>query len=237
MDGGESRTDVAIARMFDELKYQSEINQSAFFKYASQYVKGVGRYLDTNEQLRVLDLMHKRGDIILKKQQRHNNASSGFSLIEGEDSELTQSLMTTDYIVDVTATKWPLSADDQKPNTGHIARLNFRDGTVSIAIDDSRYKSIASLSDGHKPFRLLEALFSKPVGVMIPSADIFNSKENLKQIISKSHLDYLLPFLDETAFPYSVSRKEQEIRMTPSELNIFLSKINEKYRNNFAEYL
>ena len=180
MDGGESRTDTAIARMFNELRYQSDINQSVIFKYAPQYVKGVGRYLDNAEQLRVLELMHKRGDISLKKQKRHNNASSGFSLIEGEDSSLTQSLMTTDYIVDATSTVWPqVSTDKQTANTGYIARINFRDGTLSMAINGGDYKTIANLHDGRKPFQLLEALFNKPVGVSVPSADIFIKKKIL----------------------------------------------------------
>ena len=46
-----------------------------------------------------------------------------------------------------------------------------------------------------------------------------------------------MSFLDERVLPYNISRKESDIEITPSELKILLSKINEKYRNNFSEYL
>lgn len=234
MNGGESRTDISIARMFDELKYQSEIKQSSSFPYTTQYVKGVGRYLDTNEQHNILKLMDARGLIRLYIQQRHNNASSGFALIEGEESETTQSLMSTEYVVDVSKVTWPQATNEQ---VSHTARLNFRDGTVSIGIDGGEFKIAGSVSGGLGSYRLLEGLFSKSVGVVVPSADIFDKRTNLRQIITKNNLDYVIPFLDETALPYAISRSKQEIELTSDELKTLLSKLTEKYRNNFIEYL
>lgn len=236
MDGGESRTEIAIAHMLEELKYQSEINESPVFEYAVQYVKGIGRYLDASEQSKVLKVMDSRGLIVLSQQKYHNNASSGFSLIEGEESRLTQSLMSTRCSVDTTNTEWPIAPRGVVSNT-HLVRLNYRDGVLSLSIDGDDYHNIAKLSDGLKPFKIFEALFSKSTGVVIPSADIFSQRLNLRQIITKSNLGYILPFLDESVFPYNVARKNQELRLPPSELKILLSKLNEKYRNSFADYL
>lgn len=234
MNGGESRTDIAIARMLDELKYQSEIKQSSVFAYTAQYVKGIGRYLDIAEQQDTLKLMNNRGIISLTTRKRHNHASSGFALIEGEKSNTAQSLMTLDYIIDVSKVTWPQSNDAQR---NHTARLDFRDGTVSVSIDEDDYKIAGKLSDGLGSYRLLEGIFSKSIGVVIPSADIFNERTNLQQIITKNNLSYVLPFLDKTVLPYAVSRPKQEIELTPNELTALLSNINEKYRKNFAQYL
>lgn len=234
MNGGESRTDIAIARMLDELKYQSEVKQASVFTYATQYVKGIGRYLDSTEQYDILKLMNSRDIINLTTRKRHNQASSGFAEIDGEDSDIAQSMMTLEYIVDVSKVVWPEGSVMQH---SHTARLDFREGTVSISFDGDDYKAAGKLSDGLGSYRLLEGLFSKPIGVIIPSADIFDKRTNLQQIITKNNLGYILPFLDKTALPYAISRPKQEIELASDEMKKLLTDINEKYRKNFAQYL
>lgn len=170
--------------------------------------------------------MNRQGAIKLRVESASNNTSQSLS---DEDTHWVELFIIDELNL---SPKSPLNSKN-----GNTVELSFRDGTLSISIDSGEYKTVANLTDGLKSFQLFEALFSKPAGVVIPSADIFNEKLNLKQIITKNKLSHTLIFLDGNALPYSIARKNTAIELTDSELKDFLTKLNETYRNNFTEYL
>jgi hypothetical protein len=227
MHGGELSGDEAINLVLHELEYQGK-------------TKGVSFHYDFNGRVASKNLSRLEQEDILRTLNRQSfiklrieSASNDLRGVPGIDEFHWVGLFIIDEL--------NLPSDDRpkhsKPEGSSTARLSFRDGTLSLSIDEDEYHTVAKLTDGLRPFQLFEALFSKPIGVTIPSADIFNSRVNLKQVIVKSNLSFTLPFLDESALPYGIGRKSEYINIPPSEVKKLLSKLNEKYRNNFTGYL
>lgn len=225
MDRGELSGDGAIDVVLRELDFQSKTKGIGFnYDFNGRFAK---EYLSRTDQEDILRTLNRQGSIKLRVESASNNTLESSSDEDVHWIEL--------FIID--SLNISLNQNTPNPLSGNTVGLSFRDGTLSISINSGKYKPIANLTDGLKPFQLFEALFSKPAGVVIPSADIFNGRLNLKQIITKSKLGHILPFLDESALPYSIARKDTNMEFTNSELKEFLTKLNEKYRSNFIEYL
>lgn len=224
MNRGELSGDDAINIVLSELDYQNKTKGVGFnYDFNGRFAK---EHLSRADQEDVLQTLNRQGTIELRVESASNNTPESLS---DEDSHWVELFIIDELNL---SPKSPLNSKN-----GNTVELSFRDGTLSMSIDSGEYKTVANLTDGLKSFQLFEALFSKPAGVVIPSADIFNEKLNLKQIITKNKLSHTLIFLDENALPYSIARKNTAIKLTNSELKDFLTKLNEKYRNNFIEYL
>lgn len=232
MNGGESRTETAVARMLDELKYQSEIKQSSTFAYTTQYVKGIGRYLDTAEQHNVLKLMDTRGIISLSIQEQHNHASSGFALIEGKDSSLTRSLMTTEYVVDVTNTEWPITTIANVDKRGqHTARLILEDTHLKVILDNNESITIRlfqSTKEPSDPYKLFLKLFSQQIGHILRLNDIFPNYKSLKKVLTDAKLGYLLPIFFTDRGSRELQLLEMPVKISDTDYELLLSKNKEK---------
>lgn len=228
MDRGELSGDGAIDIVLRELDYQIKTKGNNFNYDFNGSI--ASKYLPRSEQENILRTLNKNGVVKLRIESAQNSAVE----LLGEDEPHWIDLYVIDS-VDLSSPAKPLTESTTQHT--HLLRLNFRDGNLSLSIDGGKYSLIGKQSDGLKSFKLINALFAKPPGVVIPSADIFDEKLNLKQIITKNKLSYILPFLDENVLPYSISRKDEDVQLSTSDLKILLSKLNEKYRNNFIAYL
>lgn len=230
MNGGEFSGSDAVNLVMRELNYQHTVKGSDNFIYDFNN-RRVQQYLNYDEQAQILQTLDRRGVLSLRIERAESGVYDPFTGIEGQTPEI--------YIVNVEGIDWSSAESLVNENTQdtHLVRLNFRDGAMSLSVDGGEYKLIAKLYDGAKPYRIFEELFNRSPGVVIPNVDIFpleGAKYNLKQVLTKSKLDYLLPFIDEGVLPKKIARKE-DVSMTDKELQGLLSKVNENYRNNFSD--
>ncbi len=228
MNRGELSGDGAIDIVLRELDYQVKTKGDGFHYDFNGAI--ASKYLPRTEQENILRTLNEKNLIKLRVLSASNNAVETL----GEDEPHWVSLFVIDTVNDISTKS---SAIDTLTQDFHLVKLSFRDGNLFLSVDGGDYLTIGKQSDGLNSFKLMNALFAKPPGVIIPSADIFDKKQNLKQIITKNKLDYILPFLDENVLPYSIARKDKDVKMSTPDLQSLLSKINEKYRNNFKSYL
>lgn len=228
MNRGELSGDSAIDIVLRELDYQVKTKGDGFHYDFNGAI--ASKYLPRTEQENILRTLNEKNLIKL----RVLSASSDAVEALGEDEPHWVSLFVIDTVNDISTKS---STIDNLTQDLHLVKLSFRDGNLFLSVDGGDYLTIGKQSDGLSSFRLMNALFAKPPGVIIPSADIFDKKQNLKQIITKNKLDYILPFLDENVLPYSIARRDEDVKISTADLQLLLSKINEKYRNNFKSYL
>jgi hypothetical protein len=228
MNRGELSGDSAIDIVLRELDYQVKTKGNGFSYNFNGTI--ASKYLPRPEQENILRTLNNNGLIELRIESAQNSAIE----LLGEDEPHWIDLYIVESVSDESHTK-----TNAENATSHIylARLSSREGNLLLSIDGGEYSIIGRQNDGQKSFQLINALFAKPPGVVIPSADIFNERLNLKQIITKNKLSYILPFLNENVFPYSIARKDEDIKLSSSDLKSLLSKLTEKYRNNFTAYL
>lgn len=224
---GELTGSDAIDIVIRELDFQSKTKGDGFLYEFDNRI--ASKHLTKDEQLNILRTLEDKGLIELQAEGASRGAVEGL----GEENEHWVDL----YIIKSVKVAIPGNATDNRLNdNSHSVRLGFRDGSLTLSIDGGEYKTIAIMTDDKKPFLVLDAVFKNSIGFRVPSADILGSKENLKQILTKSKYDYLMPFFEQEAFPYKIARVE-ELKMTKNELKNLLSKLNEKYRKNFTSYL
>lgn len=228
MNRGELSGDSAIDIVLRELDYQVKTKGDGFHYDFNGAI--ASKHLPRTEQENILRTLNEKNLIKLRVLSASNDAVEAL----GEDEPHWVSLFVIDTVNDIStksSTTYNLTQDF------HLVQLSFRDGNLFLSVDGGDYLTIGKQSDGLNSYRLMNALFAKPPGVIIPSADIFNKRQNLRQIITKNRLDYILPFLDENVLPYSIARKDSDVQLTAADLKLLLSKLNEKYRNNFKSYL
>lgn len=228
MNRGELSGDSAVDIVLRELDYQVKTKGSSFSYNFNGSI--ASKYLPRSEQENILRTLNNNGLIELRIESAQNSAIEAL----GEDEPHWIDL----YIIESVSDEPEAETNaDTATSQIHLVRISFREGNLFLSIDGGKYSIIGRQNDGQKSFQLINALFAKPPGVVIPSADIFNERLNLKQIITKNKLSYILPFLDESVFPYSIARKDEDVRLSASDLKSLLSKLTEKYRINFIAYL
>lgn len=183
MNGGESQFSQATDAMLLELHYQAELSQTPHhFTYKfRESNKGVGRLLDQDEQLMMLQYLDSKGMISLGIDMFNNDVGRKY-VIELNDKAF-------DSIKDQ-----PSSHSTHR--SIHTAQLIFEDVYLKVVIDNTQTITIRRFQDKGRPsdpYKLFTRLFSMPIGQVHRLVDIFPTYDNLTKVIKDAKLAYLLP--------------------------------------------
>lgn len=234
---GETSFNRDMYEVVQEIIRQLLVNDSKPFDYQASYgLRSAVPYVSTEEQQKLLGILHNKGIIRLNHYRVHNPGTEAMVIMEEEPAEI-EAMMSHVYEITTSKAKLEqyassLNVTDTAENStqSYTCTLRLHDRDMMLKIGEYPEKQIGRLQEDRPLHKLMAALSSRSPGVEVRSADVLPNIDNLWQLFGKSNYSYLAPF-------FKTSNKRitfyPTIELSRDEVVTMISKVTEKYRKNF----
>lgn len=221
--GGETRTQLNVNRLLSDIQYIRNLNDAAIFDYVpSQSIQ-----LHSDEIYQLLRLIERGGNLTVLDIHKEPNDLS--NMVKELNPDLSNDIMTTIYRLDTSKTNFP---KDTSVSDGDVVQINFVYKNQQLRIRANNSSAvIANFHDNSEPVKILDAIFREP-GVRIRSIDILPMKKNLKNILERNNLSYLITYSIVEVDKDTIRLIDSNILLATSEAKNLVSKFIEKYRSD-----
>lgn len=226
--GGETRTQLNVNRLLSDIQYIRNLNGAAIFDYVpSQSIQ-----LHTNEIHQLLRLIEKDGNLEILGVHKESNDLS--NMVKDLNPSLSNDIMTTIYRLDTSKTSFP---QQTAADSGDVISIGFvlKNQQLHLLANNSSVV-IANFHDDSEPAKILGAIFREP-GVRVRSVDILPMKKNLKNILERNNLSYLIDCGIIEVDKDTVRLISGDKLLTTNEAKKLVSKFIEKYRSDAQRLL
>ena len=220
--GGETRINLNVQRVLSDIGYIRDLKQSAIF----DYVPTSSLKLSLGEVHQVITILQQKGELGVLGIRKEPNSLS--SMVADLDANLSSDIMTVVYSLDTSKTALP-EATNEAANK-YTLNIVLKDTQLRMSINNSERVTIAKFQEDSEPHKILRAIFDEPY-YQIKVLYILNSKKNLKNILQRNNLIFLIEYGLIEADKDSVRLASPEIKLNKSDAQEFISKFIEKYRN------
>ena len=235
---GEALFNQEMFEVIQEVSRQLLVNGGSPFNYRTPSRSHIALIATSQEHIKILGILHDNGVIKLN----HYLAHTPFSIGE-TDQKTIEAMMMDVYEVATTREKLDKYAEtldvsdnssQSEPEQKIICTLRLDDLDLKMKIGNYEERQVGRLHQDRSLYKLMIALSNRPTGTDVNRTDVLPNMKvpNLWQIFVRSNYGYLKPF-----FKYSKDRISFQSNVELSKLTVvsIISKINEKYRNNFVD--
>ncbi|HEY1644870.1 MAG TPA: hypothetical protein VGF75_00605 [Candidatus Saccharimonadales bacterium] len=239
---GEARFNQDMYEVVQEITRQLLVSDGKTFEYRTSYgLRSSVLNVSSEEQVKLLNILNDKGVIRLNHYRIHNPGTEVMTeTLLGDQAEI-EAMMTQVYEITASKEKLDAFAEELIPSIGQhglgdkiMCALRLDDLDFKLTVGDYGEQRIGRLHQDRSLYKVMSALSTRPSGTDVNRIEVFpNSKgSNLWQIFVKSKYGYLTPFFKHSRDRISF---QPNVELPKAMVLTMVSKINEKYRNNFDD--